>query len=235
VYVSNRSGTDDLYLTEASGANQVRLTTSDDEDRFPAWSADGAHIIFSRENVNGAELVSFQTDCMAEPGACESFLQTITFNRYDLYPEWLPGDTGLVFSTSDYPGLPSAIGLFDIATSTAIALDGTGSTDFDPALSPDGGWIAFVSNARSSHDIWAMRLDGTGLTRVILNVSTDIQPAWSHRGDFLVFASDRGSEGGFDLYLIAAACILGNYVGCEDNLIRITSDTADDLDPDWTP
>ena len=45
---SNRDGNYELYVMNADGSNQSRLTTNTVRDRFPAWSPDGARIALSR-------------------------------------------------------------------------------------------------------------------------------------------------------------------------------------------
>jgi dipeptidyl aminopeptidase/acylaminoacyl peptidase len=57
-FVSDRAGTDgsaDIYVMNADGSNQVRLTTSpDDNNSSPAWAPDGRYIAFnSRRNSDG--------------------------------------------------------------------------------------------------------------------------------------------------------------------------------------
>ena len=79
--------------------------------------------------------------------------------------------------------------------------------EFDPALSPDGEFIAFRVNPRPDSDeadIWVMRLDGTG-RRNLTRSPEDLNwaPAWSADGR-IVYASQRGSPGQPQLWTMAA-------------------------------
>jgi TolB protein len=69
---------------------------------------------------------------------------------------------------------------------------------FDPMWSPDGKWIAFVSNRSRprkeyAYEIYVMRPNGTGLRRLTRDRFTDYQLAWAPDGKRLVFVSNRAS------------------------------------------
>ena len=73
------------------------------------------------------------------------------------------------------------------------------SNCFNPAVSPDGSQVMFVSDhgtddqGRLNNDIYLVSSSGTNLQRLTQNGSDDIQPAWSPSGDGVVyFLSNRG-------------------------------------------
>lgn len=73
------------------------------------------------------------------------------------------------------------------------------SNCFNPAISPDGARIFFVSDqgvddqGRHNNDIYLANVDGTGLHRITQNGSDDIMPAWSPSEEGVVyFLSNRG-------------------------------------------
>lgn len=242
VFSSDRSGNDDLYVMSAAcpdlpggcEANAVQLTSDGAMDRFPAWSPDGGTIVFSRETVNGSDLLSFLTTCLHQAGLCENMLSPVTSGRYDRDPHWSPDGLTLAYSSADFPGLPSAIALLSPLSREVTRLSGTGSSDFYPVWSPEGARLAFVSYAQGDYDLWVMSPSGGNVTQITFDVANDIEPAWSPDGAFIVFASDRDSEGDFELFLIAPTCTSVEQ-GCESALIRLTNNTSDDLNPAWTP
>jgi TolB protein len=52
------------------------------------------------------------------------------------------------------------------------------SEDFDPAWSPDGTQIAFVSDRDGNQEIYVVNIDGTNLQRLTWSEGSDRSPAW---------------------------------------------------------
>lgn len=99
-----------------------------------------------------------------------------------------------------------------------IGVDGSGLTqltfggrsDADPAWSPDGTEIAFISS-RALPDslpsefrlLWKMNADGSGQVNLTRNASDERDPDWSPDGRRIVFHSDRlPHEGGSKVWVI---------------------------------
>jgi Tol biopolymer transport system component len=73
------------------------------------------------------------------------------------------------------------------------------SNCFNPAVSPDGSKVLFVSDhgtdeqGRNNNDIYIINSDGSGLMRLTQNGSDDVLPAWSPSEDGVIFfLSNRG-------------------------------------------
>ena len=66
-----------------------------------------------------------------------------------------------------------------------------------PAWSPDGKFLAYVSNHGGNVDIWVQPLAGGRAVRVTSDPANDWQPDWSPDGNSLVFRSERDSGGIF--------------------------------------
>lgn len=72
--------------------------------------------------------------------------------------------------------------------------------DSDPAISPDGRWLAFQSNRDGHLAVWIARLEPEAVPhRLTQDQATEGHPAWTSDGR-IVFESDR--EGTFDLYRV---------------------------------
>lgn len=234
VFVSDRGGTDDIWVMNADGSGPLQITTSQHDDHFPAWSPDGATIIFSREAATGSNLMAVETACLAQPATCEGLVRSITTQRYDRYPAWAPGGGRIAFAAGILAGEPTSIALMDIDGSNYEALPGTGSSDTSPSWAPDGLRIAFASYALGDQDLWLMSYNGDNLVQLTSGTANDVGPSWSPDGQFIVFASDRGEGGSFDLYVIRTNCAAPED-GCEDDLMHLTTDVANELDAVWTP
>jgi Tol biopolymer transport system component len=79
-----------------------------------------------------------------------------------------------------------------------------GSTLWDdfPALSPDGGRIAFVSNRTGEIAIWTADADGSRARQLTFHRGVAVAPQWSPDGTRIAFALQ--SSGNWDIYVIGA-------------------------------
>lgn len=86
-FVSNRSGTPDLWVMDADGEGVRQITASASNDVDPAWSPDGTLIAFATDRGDGDfEIVLIDPHC---GGDCESALVQITGNDADdITPAW---------------------------------------------------------------------------------------------------------------------------------------------------
>lgn len=66
------------------------------------------------------------------------------------------------------------------------------SYDGNPAVSPDGKWVAFARGAGPEADIYRIRIDGGEAERLTFLNSDCRTPVWSANGDTIAFVSDKG-------------------------------------------
>ena len=92
----------------------------------------------------------------------------------------------------------------------------------EPAWSPDGSTIAFVSKRSGTFDLYAMNADGSGTQPLTSTKDDDGQPDWSPDGKRIVFA--RGTPG--RLFVMGA-----DGAGAR----RITEEEVDETEPAWSP
>src|SRR2546425_475550 len=100
----------------------------------------------------------------------------------------------LVASSRSGPNTPGKFQLYAIERSNLAQLTkltpDTSSAN-DPAFSPDGSRIAFVSRRDGNAEIYVMNADGTGSTRITNDPQPDGRPAFTPDGQSLVFHSAR--------------------------------------------
>jgi Tol biopolymer transport system component len=90
----------------------------------------------------------------------------------------------------------------------------------EPAWSPDGARIAFVSDRAGTHDIWVMNADGTAQQRVTTLPGEENHPSFSPNGLEIVFSETAGES----------ATLM--IVQLSDGAIRpLTTETARDWNP----
>ena len=67
----------------------------------------------------------------------------------------------------------------------------TDVSDYTPAWSPNGEFIAFSSNAAGSVDIWILELDSGQRSRLTKDQWIDLHPSWHPNGEVVTFQSKR--------------------------------------------
>ncbi len=145
----------------------------------------------------------------------------------------LPGDVlaGLFFSVSTNgavaynPGPPAAnSGITQLAwfarTGRQLALAAPSGEYRNPALSPDGRYVAFERGTPA--DIWVLDIEKGVTSRTTRHAAADVLPIWSPDGRAIVFASDR--DGSRNLYEVAYG-----VVGEERQLLKM-----DAVPTDWS-
>ena len=96
--------------------------------------------------------------------------------------------------------------------------------DAEPAWSPTGSTIAFVSERDGNIEIYTMNADGSGQVRRTTASGGDLHPAWSPNGGKIAFASER--DGNLEIYVMNAD---------GTNPVRLTNQGATDDWPAWSP
>lgn len=174
----------------AQGSDYRRLTAQAFvEDSMPAWSPDGGSIIFSsrRESDRQSRLYITPSGGGQERALEQNFKPVI-----GVTPSWLK-DGRVIYSGC----IQESCGLI------AINPDGAGPTnitdhwsDSQPAGSPDGSRIAFMSQREGNWEIFVVNVDGSNMARLTNNRVNDGMPCWSPDGNFIAFASDEGGTWG---------------------------------------
>ncbi len=92
----------------------------------------------------------------------------------------------------------------------------------EPALSPDGRWLAYESAVDEKLELYAKDLLTGAVQRLTENKANDFSPSWSPDGMSIVFASDP--DGNVDIYIMNVAT---------RQMRRLTTDTGTDMYPTW--
>jgi len=215
-FTSVQSGNQHIYILPVSGGDLVAMTSGASENIHSRWSPAGGWIAFSSDRTGDQELWSVHlsngllVNLTNHPASEESL-------------DFSPGGELFWFNSN------RSSGNWDIwqqptGGGTPVRITTEPGNDGEPALSPDGTRIAFISSRNGHMDIWVMNSDGTDPYPLTNDEALDILPCWSSDGTLVTFVSNR--NGNFDIFSIAAS-------GGE--LTPLLSSLQDESYPAWSP
>jgi Tol biopolymer transport system component len=142
-------------------------------DRVPVWSPDGSTIAFLRLFDDRPWLGTIE---LLDVGSGDVTPLVVVPRPSSL--DWSPvGDT-IVFDARGKEGTQDIFTISVSGSPEPMPLVEDLSTDALPAWSPDGRYIAFLSDRAGINDLYVMRADGTGVTRLPTGGGPNGSPEW---------------------------------------------------------
>src|SRR5260221_8901412 len=84
----------------------------------------------------------------------------------------------------------------------AKLIDGGMAFDSQPRFSPDGQWIAFLSDREGSENIWIMKADGSGAKQVSKDPSNEFaSPSWDPAGKYIYVSKTKFGIGPREIWM----------------------------------
>jgi Tol biopolymer transport system component len=190
---ADRGGATGVYMMNADGSGQTRLTDKSSYNFGAVWSADGTKVAFNSYRDGQSEIYVMNAD-----GSNQIRLTTSAIGSYQ--PAWSPDGTQIAFRGYDSQAN---------ADIYVVNTDGTGLTNlsndpndpsYTPSWSPDGTQIMFMIEDDYSSHIYVMDADGSN--RVQLTNSIEYSAVWSPDGSKIAFVSER--DGAPEIYVMDA-------------------------------
>ena len=143
-----------FFLLPLDGGQPLQLTAT---GILPTWSPDGRHIAYTAFNEGNVDIFVVETT------ARERYLDR----------------RGFEISASQWLQMPRVLRGPMVYGADPVQLTATAGTHTQPAWSPDGQQIAFVTNRDGIEQIFVMDADGTNLQPATDTVGNSTSPSWA--------------------------------------------------------
>ncbi len=203
-FVSKSHGHDRLMVLDAEEKEVIKtFPYRFDSITSPDYSPDGKSIIFSATKDGKSDL--YITSAIGES------LERLTDDRYDdKEPDFAPSGNEIFFSSdrptrSSNPDSAFNYGVYNIfkmelGDRSISAITDTTGINTDPAVSPDGNRLVFVSDRNGIYNLYVKEFSDGNIFPVTDALSGCFSPTWSPNGDQIVFSGFQ--KAGFDIFLM---------------------------------
>ncbi len=223
LFVSNRTGNKEIYITDYDGANTRQLTDFGSISLFPDISPDRSNIIFTSyydgditegNPVNGSKLYRLELS--------DHSYEILTAFKGQNGPASFSPDGKKIALTLSKDG-NSEIYIMDIAKKSLRRITYNWGIDTSPCWSPSGQKLAFTSDISGYPQIYTIDVDGANMKRLTFIGNYNDQPAWSPKGDKIAYCSMIDNR--FNIVTIGLAGALPTLLTSE----------GDNQSPTWSP
>lgn len=221
VFVSNRSGTKEIWEMDYDGYGEHAVTHLGSISLSPRISPDSSRIAFVELGKRGVNIRMYSFDL-------NRLVSFPTIGGTTISPAWSPDGLHLAFSSSR-TGDPE-IYVSNAEGGELKRVTESRGPDVSPVWNPKtGAQIAWVSGRTGLPQIYTMESDGTNVQRMT-DTGYAVSPSWSPNGQFLTFAWSRsygpGVPGHQDIYIMDAAT---------KQWVQLTHDAGTNDFPSWSP
>ncbi len=264
VFVSDRDGNSEIYVMNADGSGQARLTYHKADDNWPSMSPDGMRIVFVSDRDEPNPLAcSLKNGCNTElymVNTDGTGLMRLTDNPgRESFPVWSPDGTQIAFhSNRDTIG---DVFVMNIGGSGQTNLTKGRGYDFYPVWVPDRPQIVFLSARDGGFQFYMVNTDGSGLTMLDSGLPpSELTPSqlrnWALTEEYQYYLYDGDSwktiqDSGSALGEFPTWSPDGTQIAFHSNrdgnmeiyvmdanlseLTRLTNNEANDMFPTWSP
>ena len=177
-----------IWILDLNQRSRPLKLTSQGHNVFPTWTRDGKRVVFRSVRATGIGLLSIAADG-TEAQPTEIDLQLIDADRGQLFPHDFTADGQLLFSSAK-AGTRQDLMLASIEqpVPTIVPWLATEAAENGARFSPDGRYLAYVSDSTGTPEVWIRSFPGPGAPARVSETGGR-EPLWSPDGRELFFQS----------------------------------------------
>jgi len=172
-FVSDRSGSSEIWVMDWDGANPIQLTKHGAIALAPTWSPDGKNLVFT-SFLRGTPALYLLTP---QEGYLRLLWDKGGVNSSATYS---PDGKKIAFASSQDGN--TDIFVMSVEGGTPRRLTTARGIDTQPAWAPNGRQIAFTSTRSGAPQIYLMDADGSNVRRLTFDGAFHDEATWTHDG-----------------------------------------------------
>jgi Tol biopolymer transport system component len=176
----------DIWIWDIARETLTRLTFDPAEDESPVWSPDGRRIAFSSTRDSGSNII---TGLFWRAADGTGSVEQLAESGGQIFPtSFLPDASGVLAYGQRAGGGDDNIVAFRLeGQDQATPLLETAFEESYPAISPDGRWLAYVSDESGSEQIYVRPFPDIEAGRWQVSTEGGTQPLWARDGQELFY------------------------------------------------
>ncbi len=173
----------DLWIYEVSRGLRTRFTFDPGFDRFPVWSPDGSRIVFT-SNRKG------QYDLYVKPSGGAGTEELLLTTGLNLQPrDWSADGRFFLYESLGDQKTGTDLWVLPMAGDRKpYPFLQTSFDELDGHFSPDGKWVAYVSNEAGANQVYVAAFPGPG-GKWQISAGGGTRPTWRRDGKEIIYLS----------------------------------------------
>jgi Tol biopolymer transport system component len=172
-----------IWLVDLERGAKTRVASGN----LPIWSADGRSVLYTDRRESEPSLV-----IRATAGRPDDEQVIVGGKQMKLSGDWSADGRHFVFVTSD-PDTRLDLSSLDTASSDKPRpFLQTPTNEMQPAISPDGRWLAYASDESGRWEVYVQAFPQSGAKRAI-STAGGVEPRWTRGGRELVYLGLDGT------------------------------------------
>jgi eukaryotic-like serine/threonine-protein kinase len=164
---------DEIVLLDLSRGSLTRLSFEPGNTHSPVWTPDGRHVIYGTE-APGQGMTNIVSRAADGSGASEELVRSPN----PITPSSVSPDGKFLAYVEHAPSTQGDIWLLSLADHKRTPLVQTAFDEDDPFFSPDGRWLAYVSNESGRYQVYVRSVGGGG-GRWQISIDGGVLPRWT--------------------------------------------------------
>lgn len=220
-FVSNRSGSKEIWSMDYDGAGQKQITSYKSISTMPSVSPDGSRIAFTSWALGQPQILVHSLETLRRipflnPRAGTNQNASYTADGKQIaFSSSASGFSQIYMSNADGSGIRR--------------LTNTRAVEVEPKVNPKtGNEIVFVSGrGGGSPQVYRMNSDGADVQRLTTGEGQATNPSWNPQGTHIAFAWTRGYDpGNFNIFVMDVNT---------REFVQLTSGAGRNENPTWAP